>query len=225
MYFKAGARFTAILSIMLQASWIFPMGASIELKDKNPEAAKAIVEGSLKKLGSSFKYKEDTEGFDYYLTNTFFNVYTYDIYISSYDQKNTVVRVDAPNRMSFALADVIEQQEKITNYPHKYGEKSLLLGDATTLISPGLGYIYANSKSPFARENIWFIPIVHFGVDALLFWFGSGTFFTHKFDPFGEGAIATATLMGTYRLAFLTKYHMQMVAQNRMVRLGYTFRF
>lgn len=200
-------------------------GATIELADKKPEEAKEIVGKCLGNLKSGYKEKEDTEGFHYHLANTFFNVYKYDIYITTYDQKNSIVRIDAPARMSYALGNVFEQYDKRGKFEKKYPQKSVLLGDITTVISPGLGYIYTNINSPFARDNIWFPPIIHFMGDAILFWFGSRTFFTHNFDPTGEGAIATAILMGSYRLYFLTKHHIQLVAQNRMVKLGYTFRY
>lgn len=217
--------FLFLILNLITNHFLFASGASVELSGKNSEEAKKIVEKSLEHLGSGYKYQEDTEGFDYHLSNTYFNFYKYDIYITSYDQQNSIIRIDAPGKMSYALGNVFEQHEKPGTFPQKYPQKNLLVADITTMISPGLGYIYTNINSPFARENIWFPPIIHFGVDAILFWFGSRTFFTHNYDPTGEGLIATSILMGSYRLFFLTRHHIQIAAQNRMVKLGYTFRY
>jgi len=199
--------------------------AAIDIVGKNPQQAKELIENTFKKIGAGFVEEEETEGFAYRYKDTFFTPYDYNLYIGTYATGKTLVRIDTDNRLSYALGDVILQENGHKPFKNKYTEKSVLLGDTLTFIMPTMGLIYTNYNSPLAYQSIIVRSMVYVVIDAFLLWVGSKTFFTHDIDVFGRGLVATSILLGSHRLYHLIPHHMQLVVHNRLVSLGYTFRF
>lgn len=218
-FLKAG------LILVITCGNIYSIGSSISLEGKDPEATNELVKKSLEKIGAGYTAIEETNGFAYHYEDTFFTPYNFNIYIGSFETGRTLIRVDSSNRMSYALNDIFLQENGQGPFPKKYGTKSWLLGDMLNLVSPAFGHLYANYDSPFARDTAWVKTFYHIGLDLIFLWVGGKTFFTHGFDPTGRGLVATGILMGGYRLATLGPIHMQMVAQNRLVEMKYSFRF
>ena len=214
------------LLFLLTSLRLYAVGAAIDVSNQTPEQAKDFVKKTLTKIQASHYEDDDTEGFKYRLNTSWYSPYSFDVFIGTYgDDHKTLVRIDAPNRMGFALGDVLMQENGSKPFAKKYGTKSAILGDTLTLISPTIGYLYVNSYTPFAPKSLWLRPLIYTGIDLLFFWMGAKTFFTHGFDPFDRGKIATAVLLGAFRLWAIIPHHLQIVAHNRMVSLGYSFRF
>lgn len=213
------------VSILLPLVNVHGVGASLLYKNEPPAQGLKKVEANLKKLNSGYNKDNDTEGFDYHLTNSFFSPFTFDIYIGPFNKNNTIVRIDAPDRMGYALADAFAQENGDKSFTKVYPKKWVIFGDLLTLISPGFGHMYSSMNSPFTAPDSFLTSLMYLGIDGILLWVGGKTFFTHGFDPFDRGIIATSIMMGSYRLYYLGKFHMRMVAQNRLVELGYKFRF
>ncbi len=200
-------------------------GSVIDMPRKSPEEAAEQVKLSLKKIGAAYKENDETNGFSYRYDTLWYSPYSFSVYVGSFQEGKTVVRVDSSANMEKAIADVIYQDAELGTFEKTYGGKSWLLGDTLTIISPFFGYLYGNIDSPFAARNYGFKSLLYLGIDAFLLWVGGKTFFTHGFDPFDRGLLWTGILMGSYRLVVLPGFHMGYVAQDRLVNLKYTFRF
>lgn len=209
----------------LLATPILAMGAVADMPRHSPEEALERVKFSLRKIGATYRENEETEGFHYRLDSTFFSPFDFQIYIGSFAPQKTIIRVDSSRGMEKALCDVIVQDAELAKFDKRYGRKFWFVGDTLTLASPFLGYLYTQIDSPFASRNFYWKSLLFLGGDLLLLWIGGKTFFTHGFDPLRRGKVATAILLGGYRLAFLPGFHLRFVAQDRLVSLNYAFRY
>jgi len=180
----------------------------------------------------------ETKGFRYHFSSVFFDSFSFDIYIDGTNKKidakskitnTSMIYIESSNRLSFALGDIIRQESGdkrlIKGLNKTYNTKSVILGDLLTLLSPSVGYLYANSSSPNARRSPYVVSLVYLGIDGLLFLLGSTTFFTDPFDPTGKGLIPTVALLATHRLVQFMPIHFQLSAHNKIVSMGYKFRF
>lgn len=213
-----------LCSLFAFGSGLSAIGASIELPKKTPEEADRLVKKTLDKLRVSYKDEEETNGFAHRYTSRWYSPFDIGVYVGSYPDK-AIIHVDSSTRQSYAFADALLIEDGQGPFEKKYTEKSLVLSTATTLISPGLGHFYVNSGTPFRTRSSTLTSLGYLGVDLLMFWLGSKTFFTHGIDPFDRGLIPTLILMGGYRLYALVPFSLQIIAHNRFAGLGYTFRF
>lgn len=203
------------------------IGAALDFPEHNVEQADTISRNALEKLDMSYEKEDETSGFDikYSASWAWYYPSGFDLMIGKYGRDNTIVRVDAPNRISYAIIDILAQDSRQVEYEHTYDGKSVLFGDFLSLLSPGFGYLYANTSTPFGPKDVFMNTFMQLALDGFLLWVGGKTFFTHGFDPLERGRVATAILMGGYRLVRFFPVHIQLIAHNRVVSLGYTFRF
>ncbi len=198
--------------------------ASESISGLKSEDAKETVESTLQKLDSSYTEVDNTDGFAYRLRSKPFSPFMYNIYISPY-KSGTMIHVESPSRMADGMIDIILQENKAGPFENSYKSKSHLLGFALTWISPSLGTVYANTQTPFAKNNLAAHAFAYLGVDAVLLGLGGSGFFKHKFDPTGEGLTETLILLGIHRLVHSYPVHMKIAAQNKAVELGFSFRY
>ena len=204
---------------------LFPLSINTgEFPDKTPEEVNTIVLKTLDKLGSNYKSQEKTNGFTFRYINPLFNLYAFDIYIGEY-KKGSMVRIESIDNTNNALLNAITTEAYNTTFPYTHHEKNIILGDVLSFVLPAAGNLYTNIDSPLDMKYSWLFSILYLGIDTGLFFVGSTTFFTHSIDPFKTGLIPTIALMGTYRVAFSLINHFSIVANNRMINLGYTFQF
>lgn len=214
---------TAVLCFSLTSA-ITGIGASIELPNKSAEEADRLVKKTLDKLQVAYRDEDVTDGFAHRYTSRWYSPFDVSVYIGSYPNR-AIVHVASTTRQSYAFADALLIEDGQGPFEKKYSEKSLFLSTASTLISPGLGHYYINSGTPFRTRSSTLTSLGYLGVDLVLFWLGSKTFFTHGIDPLDRGLIPTLILMGGYRLYALVPFSLQIIAHNRFAGLGYTFRF
>ncbi|MDH4262721.1 MAG: hypothetical protein OEV78_06745 [Spirochaetia bacterium] len=195
-----------------------------EFPNKSPEEVNTIVLKTLDKLGSNYKLQEKTNGFTFRYINPFFNLYQFDIYIGEY-KSGSMVRIESIDNTNNALLSAITTEAYNTKFPFTHHEKNIFVGDILSFVLPAAGSIYTNIDSPLNMKYSWLFSILFLGIDGGLFWAGSTTFFTHSFDPLRTGLIPTIALMGTYRVAYTLINHFSIVANNKMINLGYTFQF
>ena len=221
-------KLTNLISIFFIIPALWASSKSVDIANKKPAETKKVVIKTLNKLDIKYKELEETNGFSYRLQDGFFTPFNFDIFIGSYGNKNnSVITIDTRKRLSYALVDAIEQDNGATKgFDKVYGTKSILLANVLNLITPAAGILYTNLGSPLSRRSsAYFDAAIYFGVDLLLFWLGSKTFFKHNIDPLGHGKVATALLMGGHRLFHMYGLTVQIMQQNRLVNVGYKFRF
>lgn len=214
---------SSILFFTISAQ-VYANAASGDFPDKTPAEINSIVMKTLEKLGSGYIKQEITNGFTYRYTNTFLNLYPFDIYIGEFN-KGSMMRIESIDKTNHALLSVFMTEALNTKFPITHQQKSVILGDLLTLVLPAAGNIYTIVDSPFNIKLSWLFSILYLGIDVGLIYVGGTTFFTHTFDPFKKGLPATLALLGTHRLAHLIFNHISIVAHNRMIQVGYTFQF
>jgi hypothetical protein len=196
-----------------------------EIEGKSPEEVNKIVIGTLDKIQSKYKVSENTKGFTYKYTSPVMNLYPFEIFIGEYGKNSTLLRVESIDGTSQALLDTFTVAATGIKYPYSYEPKNLVLSHALTFVLPAAGNFYTNQGSLLDMKHSWLLSILYLGIDGALLWMGGTTFFTHDFDPFGDGLAATLALMGTYRLGHMFFNHFSIVAHNNLVGLGYTYQF
>ena len=195
-----------------------------DIENKNPDEVNEVVLKTLTKLGSGYHKETDTKGFSFHYTSPVLNLYPFDIYIGEYGG-GSMIRIESIDKTNTALLDVFTSENTGIKYQNTYQPKSLALEYALTFVLPAAGNLYTNIDSPFSLKFSWLFPILYLGIDAGLVWMGGTTFFTHAFDPFNTGLASTLILLGTHRIVHMVFNHISIVAQNRMIGLGYTFQF
>jgi len=195
-----------------------------EFPGKTPAQVNEIILKTLDKLGSGHTAQEQTNGFLFRYTNPFFNIYPFDIFIGEYND-GTMVRIESIDNTNNALLSVFATEAYGTKFNITHNAKSVILGDLLTVVLPAAGHLYSTIDSPFNSSLSWLFSLLYLGIDGGLLWMGGTSFFTHSFDPFHTGLVATLSLMGTYRVAHLLFNHLSITGHNRMIELGYTFQF
>jgi len=212
-----------LLFLATKVSAINPVSSEIE--GKSPEEVNSVVVKTLDKIHSKYKKEEDTKGFTYRYTSPFLNLYPFEIYIGEYGKKNTLLRIESIDNTNNALMDTFTTAITGVKYEYSYQPKSLVISHALTFVLPAAGNLYTNIGSLLDMKYSWLWSILYLSIDGALLWMGGTTFWTHDFDPFGQGLIATIALMGTYRIGHMIFNHISIVAHNNLVGLGYTYQF
>lgn len=213
----------------LPSAWA--LSSAMEVPGKDFENTKQAVEFSLKKIDADFtSTQRQTAGFGIKYTSKWYSPYSYDLYIGSFDDSGSIVRVESSfmwfqGSMSHALNDVIAQTNEIDTFEKSYPKKNIFLANALTILSPGFGYLYMNTNSPFGKEMSFLRTFIMLSADVFLLWMGSKTFFTHGFDPFDRGLVSMLAVGSAYRVMVLPGINFQVIAQNRLISLGYKFRY
>ena len=197
---------------------------SIEV-ETTPEETQKRIEETLKKINTPYKLVDKTSGFEYRTKTPIISPFAMNIFVGEFNDK-TIIRVESPfYRTSRAFTDVYLANNGASAFPVTYRPKTALLTVPLTLIAPSLGSWYTYTNSPLKPSNFWVSPIIQLGIDITLLFIGGKTFFTHGFDPFNRGKIATAILLGTHRLMHLYVNISAVTAHNRFVKMGYTFQY
>lgn len=214
-----------LLAGLISLSWqVYGLGASIDLPGKSAEEATEVAKKALKRLDVTCNDLDITLGAHWRCKTPFYSFIGLDVFVSTIPEKS-IIRADARNRQSFAFVDLVANELGQGPYEKKYGEKSLLFSTAATLVSPGLGYLYANTNSMIRNKSI-FLPVLGFLFgDLALFWMSSKIYFTNGFDPFGAGLASMLISMGAYRFVMLLPVSVQVLAHNRFAGLQITFRY
>ncbi|HNA80786.1 MAG TPA: hypothetical protein PKY99_15095, partial [Turneriella sp.] len=199
--FAAGTVFIRrifLAALIFATGSTFAIGASLDLPGKTAEEGTQLVKRSLKRLNTDCVEQDITLGSQWRCKTPLFSIVSLDIFVSTIPEK-TIIRADSRNRQSYAFIDLVSNENGEKPYETKYSEKSLLLSAGATLVSPALGYWYANSNSMIKNKSI-FLPILGFlAGDLALFWMSSKIYFTNGFDPFDVGLKSMLISMGTYR--------------------------
>jgi len=212
--------FLTIFNISLHAV----VSISEEFPALSPDQANQLLLQSFQKINTGYKKLDETKGFDYYYRTSFFSPFPLKIFITR-EKNGSIIRIDSPNRMSFAFADILLQESGKGPFAYHYNKKIIPLTALSTLIHPSLGYLYTYLGSPLKEKKYFMKPVIYLAIDAVLIFVGGKTFFTHGFDPLKRGLIATTALLTTHRLFHLYVNTMSNIAHNRIVELGYTFRY
>lgn len=203
---------------------MYALGASIDLPGKSAEEATEVAKKALKRLDVTCNEQDITLGAHWRCKTPFYTFIGLDVFVSTIPEKS-IIRADARNRQSFAFVDLVAHEMGQGPFERKYGDKSLLLSTAATLVSPGLGYLYANTNSMIKNKSS-FLPVLGFLFgDLALFWMSSKIYFTNGFDPFGAGLTSMLISMGAYRLAMMLPVTVQVLAHNRFAGLQITYRY
>lgn len=203
----------------------FAVGASLELPGKTPEQAIETAKSALKRLNTDCVEQEITNGANWRCKTPFLSVIGLDVSVATLADNKPLIRADSRNRQSFAFIDLVAHDNGQGPFPHRYGEKSLLLTAGATLLSPALGYWYANSNSMIKNKSTFLPMLGLFFGDLALFWVSSKVYFTNSFDPFGYGLTSMLISMGAFRAIMLVPLSVQVMAHNRFVGLQITFRY
>lgn len=213
-----------LLFLCSSFSEVHAVGMSLQIPNKTPEQVRSLLEETLKKIRSPFRENQKTLGFAYRLQAKAPTAFWYNIFITNYDG-GSLLRFDSYNNTSRALADVFATEHLGVKYEKKYKKKSLTLSIFLTLIEPAFGLAYARIHNPLTSMPVWMSTTIALGVDIVLFFTGSTTFFTHKIDPFGKGLIAMSTLLAAHRLYHIIDLSISLTATNRLIKMGYTFSY
>lgn len=206
------------------AGTTYGLGASIDLPGKSADEATEVAKKALKRLDVTCNEQDITLGAHWRCKTPFYSFIGLDVFVSTIPEKS-IIRADARNRQSFAFVDLVANEMGQGPFERKYSDKSLLLSTAATLVSPGLGYLYANTNSMIKNKSI-FLPVMGFLFgDLALFWMSSKIYFTNGFDPFGAGLTSMLISMGAYRLAMLLPVSVQVMVHNRFAGLQITYRY
>lgn len=221
---KAVFRPIFLVGFIALPAHVFALGASIDLPGKSAEEATEIAKKALKRLDVTCNDQDITLGAHWRCKTPFYTYIGLDVFVSTIPEKS-IIRADARNRQSFAFVDLVANEMGQGPFERKYADKSLLFSTAATLVSPGLGYLYANTNSMIKNKSI-FLPVLGFlAGDLALFWMSSKIYFTNGFDPFGAGLASMLISMGAYRFAMLLPVSVQVLAHNRFAGLQITFRY
>lgn len=211
------------LLFLFFSSTSYAVGFSLQV-DQSPEQVRPLLESTFQKIGAPYKENFNTQGFLYRFKAKAPTVFWYSAFVTRY-QNGSLIRFDSYNNTSLALADVFAKDHLGKQFPKTYKKKSLTLTYFLTLIEPAFGVIYARIKNPLTSFNPWASAGIALGVDILLFFVGSTTFFTHDIDPFGKGLIATTVLLSAHRLYHIVDLSISLTATNRLIKMGYTFHY
>lgn len=198
--------------------------ASEQISGLTPEEALELSKAAIDKMGGSYKEVDKTIGFDFRLSSKLFSPLVFDLYITAY-KSGSMIHVESPNRMADGILDMILIENKAGPFANSYKSKSHVVGLALNWVAPSFGMIYTNINTPFARNYSAAYVAGYLGIDLLLMGIGGSGFFQHSFDPFGEGLTETLILLGLHRLVQSYPVFTSISAQNRAVKLGYTFRY
>ena len=213
-----------IFLFALGGGHLWSISAAIDLPKKSVDEGKEYALRALKRLNTNCTEMDVTLGSAWRCKTSTWSIIGLDVFVSTIPEK-TILRVDASTRASHAFIDIVAQDMGQGPYEKKYTEKSLILSTATTLISPSLGYLYVNYDTMMKSKSIWLKSMGLLFADLSLFWISSKVFFTNGFEPFEAGLVPMLITMGAYRLAALMPFSWQVIAHNRFVGLGVTFRF
>ncbi len=218
-------RIFRFLTIFVSALPLF--ASTIEYPNSTPDAVLAVQENTFKRLGIQTFPREEMDGFLYHYSPGFFSPFPVHSYIGTFGGL-TVLRIEGSPGQEKVFREIFESQlnPDSTLYSKSYGKKIPGIGPLLTLVSPALGHIYAYSYSPFGNTLQTALSATSLLLtDAMLFWVGSKTFFTHSIDPFDRGLIATSILMGGFRVASLYYNFRAEERHNRVVEAGFRFSY
>ncbi|MCB1148021.1 MAG: hypothetical protein KDK41_14800 [Leptospiraceae bacterium] len=223
--------YLTVLTLVGTFCEVFALNSVIELPSRSVAESRQILESALNRLEADYSISEEnTSGFSVKYTSAWYSPYSYDIFIGPFGDSSSLIRAESSfmwfqGSMSHAITDIVSQTAELETFKKSYDSKNIFMANALTLLSPGFGYWYMNSDSPFGKGMSFLTVTAMLGTDAFLLWTGAKTFYTHGFDPTGDGLVAMLILGGAFRLMVLPGVNMQLIAHNRMVSLGYKFRF
>lgn len=212
-----------VLSFFTFFSKFYAVGFSLQV-EQTPEQVRPLLESTFQKIKAPYKENFNTQGFSFRLKAKAPTVFWYSVFVTPY-QTGSLIRFDSYNNTATALADVFATDHLGMQFPKKYKKKSFTLTYFLTLIEPAFGVLYARIHNPLTSFDPWASAGIALGVDIVLFFLGSTTFFTHRIDPFGKGVIATSVLLAAHRLYHIVDLSISLTASNRLIKMGYTFHF
>lgn len=231
LYFQNSRRLSAFpfflsvcLGLFVFSSSLSAVGVSMQIPGKSPKEIKPLLEQTFQRIKAPYRFNPVSLGFAYRIQAKAPTAFWYSAFVGEYEG-GSILRFDSYNNTARALANVFASDHLKANYEKKYKRKSFALTYLLTLIEPAFGVAYARSHNPLTSMPLWMSTSITLGVDILLFFMGSTTFFTHKIDPFGKGLIATTVLLSTHRLYHIVDLTISLAASNRLVKMGYTFNY
>ncbi|MBS0619003.1 MAG: hypothetical protein JSR44_12495 [Spirochaetes bacterium] len=209
---------------ILLPTHIYAVGSSLDLPGKSAEETIQIAKHALERLDANCIEQDITLGAQWRCKTPFYSPLNLDIFVSTIPDKS-IIRADSRTRQSYAFVDLVANETGQPPYEQSYAEKSVLLSLGATLVSPALGYWYANSNTMIKAKSV-FLPLLGFlAGDLALFWVSSKMYFTNGFDPFGNSMATMLISMGAYRAIMMLPFSLQVVAHNRFAGLKITYRF
>ena len=188
----------------------------------------------LKKVDKNgFEKIDETDGFKYKYESKWFSAYNYQIYISKLfkNTKKTILRIEGNlgivltfSRI-FDIEGVINKNSSLIGSGKVYtlSEKSYLMAQPLTLISPSLSVIYQSYNSPILqRGQAISRAINYFLLDILAYWIGGNRFFTTSHRPNKNQKFIFYWLAANR--AYATVQTTNVVrAHNNLVKFAYSF--
>jgi hypothetical protein len=200
-------------------------GAAVLIKGKTPEIFTPEFEKFMKKKDIYLDKSSPSYGSKYVWDSPWYSTYSLKLQLHDYNNTDTIIRIDSTFNMEKAFQSIFANEFNEEPFEVSYPTKNTFLTGSLSLLSPALGHLFLYSNTPFHNSNTWTESFQLMGVDAVLFFLGSKTFFTHSVDPLDRGLVATAILMGGFRLFYFIPALQVNLAQNKVVELGYKFQF
>ena len=214
-----------ILYLLVIVANIHARGASVLIKGKTPETFAPELERFISKKGFNLDQDSPAYGSKFVWDSPWYSMYSLKLQLHDYNNTDTIIRVDSAFKMEKAFQSIFANEFNQEPFEVTYPKKNIFLTGSLSLFMPAAGHLFLYSNTPFYNSAIWSESLQLLGIDAILFFLGSKTFFTHGIDPLDRGLVATAILMGGFRLFYFIPALQVNLAQNDIVELGYKFQF
>lgn len=231
---RAGLTIALLIFLLPISGTLLADSAVAKEAQQDSAATRAAIDAWLQKFDpNSYASAEETEGFDFLFTSSFFGAFDYSIYggrISSrIDQ--TVVRVEGDTGDAFGVARMLElegilkpgETAPYKGEARKLDPKSQWIGQGLNFVAPWISVFYSSYDSPrLGFGQTWLRAGLYFLADALMIAMGGTNFFQEGFDSAENGGLiggllALPRLVGAVQSYNLTRGH------NRMAEFKYTF--
>lgn len=200
-------------------------GASVLIKGQTPKQFSDKLESLIDNKGFNIQKGAPAYGSAYVWSAPWYSKYSLQLQLHDYNSTDTILRIDSNLNMEKAFQSIFDKEFNNETYPKSFPKKNIFFTSALTLLAPAAGHLFLYSDTPFQNSAAWTEGLQLLGIDVALFFLGSKTFFTHSVDPFDRGLVATAILLGGYRLFYLIPALQVNLAQNEIIEMGYNFQF
>lgn len=203
-------------------------------------ATRAAIDAWLTKFDpNAYSTAEETEGFDFLFTSSFFGAFDYDIYGGSISSRidQTVVRIEGGTGDAFAVARMLELEGILKpgeTVPYSSKEppeavaldpKSQWIGQGLNLVAPWISVFYSSYDSPrLGFGQTWLRAGLYFLADAFMVAMGGTNFFQEGFDSSENGGLIGGLLVLPRIVGAVQSYNLTR-GHNRMAEFKYTFYF